>query len=54
MGRPGRPAKKADSGVVTMTVRLPAVTKNWLVDQADAFGLSLTEFIVSLVEKNAR
>jgi predicted HicB family RNase H-like nuclease len=52
--RVGRPPKRADGGYSTLTVRLPAHVKNWLVDQAAAYDMSLTEFLVSLVEKNAR
>jgi hypothetical protein len=50
----GRPAKRAVGVSATLTVRLPAGVKNWLVDQAAAFDMTLTEFLIMLVERNAR
>jgi hypothetical protein len=53
VGRVGRPARRGVVGsVVTVTVRVPAVVKNWLVDQAEAFGMSLAEFVCLLVERD--
>jgi hypothetical protein len=53
--RVGRPAKRAVEGsFCTLTVRVPAGVKNWLVDQAAAFDMSLTEFLIMLVGRNAR
>jgi hypothetical protein len=53
VGRVGRPAWRGVVGsVVTVTVRVPAVVKNWLVDQAEAFGMSLAEFVCLLVERD--
>lgn len=46
----GRPVKRAVVGsVTTLTVRLPADVKNWLADQAEAYDMTLTEFLVSVV-----
>ena len=50
--RVGRPAKCGVEGsVVTLTVRLPAGVKNWLVGEALAYDLSLSEMIVLLVDR---
>lgn len=51
--RVGRPPKRARSGeVVSLTLRLDGVVKNLLVDQADAYGMSLTEYLVMLVRRD--
>lgn len=50
----GRPAKKANPGTfTTLTIRLPAEIKNLLVDQASAFDMTLTEYLITLVERDA-
>lgn len=49
----GRPAKRAAAGSLsTLTVRLPADVKNYIVVQAEAFDLTLTEFVVMLVDRD--
>ena len=49
----GRPPKRAEGGLVSLTVRVPAEVKNLLVDQCEAFGLTLTEYLVALVVRDA-
>ena len=50
----GRPPKKAEPGTsTTLTIRIPAEIKNLMVDQAAAFDMTLTEYLVSLVERDA-
>lgn len=50
----GRPPKKAEPGTMTtLTVRIPAGTKNKMVDQALAYDITLTEYIIALVERDA-
>jgi hypothetical protein len=49
--RPGRPPKLPDGETSTITLRIKAATKRKLMTDADAVGMSLTEFIETLVEK---
>lgn len=49
----GRPPKRA-VGPSTLTLRLPAHLKNHIVDQAEAYGMSITEYLVSLVVRDAQ
>jgi hypothetical protein len=52
--RIGRPAKKAEPGTkTTLTIKLPAEIKNLLVDQSTAFDMTLTEYLISLIERDA-
>ncbi len=50
----GRPPKRALPGDrPTLTIRLSVGEKNLLVDQADAYGMTITEYLVSLVRRDA-
>lgn len=52
--RTGRPPKRAEDGTDTMlTVRVPATTKNLMIDMADGYGISLTEYLTLLVTRDA-
>lgn len=52
--RTGRPPKRAADGTDTMlTIRVPAATKNLMIDMADAYDLSLAEYLRLLVERDA-
>jgi len=49
----GRPPHKAEPGTyTTLTIRIPAEVKNAMVDQADAYDLTITEYLVSLLERD--
>ena len=49
----GRPPKKAPPGEkTTLTIKIPAEIKNRMIDQASAFDMTLTEYIISLVERD--
>lgn len=49
----GRPPKKAEPGVsTTLTIRIPGEVKNTMVDQADAYDLTVTEYLVALVRRD--
>lgn len=51
--RVGRPPKRARPGDrPTLTIRLSVGEKNLLVDQADAYGMSITEYLVMLVRRD--
>lgn len=51
----GRPPKTPDPGVthVTLTIRMKAGEKKLLVDMADGYGLTMTEYINMLVARDA-
>jgi hypothetical protein len=48
----GRPPKRASSPS-TLTLKLPAHLKNHIIDQAEAYDMSITEYLVSLVVRDA-
>lgn len=48
----GRPPKKA-TGTTTLTFRVSAEIKNKLIEQARAYDITITEYLISLVEKDA-
>ena len=47
----GRPAKHA-AGDTTITLRVPADIKNRIVDMADAYDMTITEYLLTLVERD--
>ena len=50
----GRPPKRAlDCTATTLTVRIPASIKNKMIDRAEEYDLTVTEYLISLVEKDA-
>ena len=49
----GRPPKRAKDGASTpLTVRIPAEIKNQMIDRAEEYALTVTEYIISLVERD--
>ena len=55
MPRHGRPPRRPRGDQPsTLTIRLSAKAKNLLIDQADAYDLTITEYITSLVTRDAR
>ena len=51
--RVGRPPKRASVGDrPTLTVRLSVDEKNLLVDQAGAYDMSITEYLIMLVRRD--
>ena len=54
MPKPGRRPRRAENGEPSaLTVRLPARIKNLLIDQADATDLTLTDYLIALIERDA-
>ena len=54
MGRnPGRPPKWPTGDKSTLTLKISAEFKRLLMHQADAYGMTLTEYIITLVKKDA-
>lgn len=53
--RTGRPPKRADTNThAPLYLRLHGNTKNLLIDQADAYGMSISEYITTLVNRDAQ
>lgn len=53
-GRQGRPPTRADNNTPTMlTIRLQGSTKNLIADMADSYGLTIAEYLQTLVERDA-
>lgn len=54
MPKPGRRPRRAENGEPSaLTVRLPARIKNLLIDQADATDLTVTDYLIALIERDA-
>lgn len=53
--RTGRPPKMPDPGAPysTLTIRLTAAEKAQLVTMAEGYGMTLTEYITTLVARDA-
>jgi uncharacterized protein (DUF1778 family) len=41
------------TGTTTLSLRIPADVKNYLIDSADALDMSITEYLLSLVRRDA-
>lgn len=52
MKRNGRPPKQATKAT-TLTLKIPAEVKNKIIELADGYDMTLTEYIVTLVERDA-
>jgi hypothetical protein len=51
--RHGRPPHKAPPNTkTTLTIKIPSDVKNLMVDQADAFDLSISEYLSMLVVRD--
>ena len=54
MPKPGRPPRRNISGKpTTLTIRLPHDTKNLLIDLAENNDLTVTEYLTSLIHRDA-
>lgn len=54
MPQPGRPPRRPQNGQPsTLTIRLPANIKELLIDQAEATDLTITDYIIALVKRDA-
>ena len=51
MGRPPTPPNKP---TVTITLRVPAHTKQHLIETADALDMPINEYILTLINKDAQ
>ena len=48
----GRPPKKA-TGPTTLTIKLPPHIKNHITQQAHAYDLTITDYLLTLVDRDA-
>ena len=48
----GRPPKQA-TGPTTLTLKIPANIKNHITQQAQAYDLTITDYILTLVNRDA-
>lgn len=53
MKRNGRPPKKSESETTTLTIKIPSDLKNQIVDLADGYDMTITEYISTLVKRDA-
>lgn len=51
--RTGRPAKQPTTKNTTLTLRIPSTLKSQLMEQADAYDMSITEYLTTLIERDA-
>lgn len=49
----GRPPKLPTSSHSTLTIKIPADDKTLLIQMADAYDMSITEYVLTLVRKDA-
>lgn len=50
----GRPAKPTTNERSTITLKIDGGTKNKIVTLADGYGMTITEYLLTLVERDAR
>ena len=51
--RTGRPAKQPTTQNTTLTLRIPSKTKKQLIEQSDAYDMSIAEYLTTLIERDA-
>jgi hypothetical protein len=51
--RTGRPPKTPTTKTTTLTLRIPATTKQQLITQADAYDMTITEYLTTLIQRDA-
>lgn len=49
----GRPPKHTDKQRATITLKIDGASKNRIVTMADGYGMTITEYILTLVERDA-
>lgn len=53
-GKPGRPPKNCTTKNTTLTIKIPAKTKNLIIEMADGYDMTLTEYLTTLVNRDAQ
>ena len=51
MKRNGRPPKQADKPT-TLTIKIPAELKNQIIELADGYDMTITEYITTLIQRD--
>ena len=51
--RPGRPPKKPTGRVSTITLRVPANIKEYIIETSENLDMTLTEYIITLIQRDA-
>ena len=54
MARMGRPTKKAEGLHSTITIKIAAETKNLITELADGYDMTVTEYLLTLVIRDAQ
>jgi uncharacterized protein (DUF1778 family) len=50
---PGRPPKQPTGDKSTLTLKVSSDFKRLLISQADVYGMTLTEYLITLVKRDA-
>jgi len=50
---PGRPIKTPTGDRSTVTMKISADDKRLIIGQANAYGMTITEYLITLVERDA-
>ena len=54
MARMGRPTKQATGRHSTITLKIPSETKNLVTELADGYDMTITEYLLTLVKRDAQ
>jgi uncharacterized protein (DUF1778 family) len=52
--RTGRPPKQPTGTHTTLTLRIPATDKQLLIQMADGYDMTITEYILTLLKQDAK
>ena len=53
MKRNGRPPKEATGETTTLTIKIPSDLKNQIIELSDGYDMTITEYIITLVKRDA-
>jgi antitoxin component of RelBE/YafQ-DinJ toxin-antitoxin module len=51
--KPGRPPKQAQGTQATLTLKIPAHIKNHIIQVADGYDMTITDYILTLIQRDA-
>lgn len=51
--RPGRPPKLPEGHSTTLTLKIPASVKRHLIEMSENLDMSITEYIITLIKRDA-
>ena len=52
--RPGRPPSRPSGVSSTLTVRIPSGVKEYLIDTAAWYDMSITEYLLMLIDRDSK